>query len=145
MLVYYNVDTENGINNQSQSRLSAFISLIHAIELTCQLLFFWSNKDRIVRQAGLSNLGEKPLSDVHFLNLWIEEFNLINWIIMTRRFGKHCVLHTEQLNICLDFIKSHQRSISWYPPLEIQPATTECRAETLPLRYGPHRTQAMPN
>ena len=35
--------------------------------------------------------------------------------------------------------------IPWSPPLEIKPATRECRAETLPLSTYPHRTQVKPN
>ena len=34
---------------------------------------------------------------------------------------------------CFDLIRSHQQCILWSPPLEIEPATTDCRAETLQL------------
>ena len=56
-----------------------------------------------------------------------------------------CAWHTETLDSCFDFIRSHQQSKPWSAPLEIQPATTEYRAETLLLSHSPHRTQVMPN
>ena len=45
--------------------------------------------------------------------------------------------HTETLNSCFDLIRSLQQCISWSPPLEIKPSTTEYRAETLPLSHQP--------
>ena len=59
----------------------------------------------------------------------------INWITMTGKSSKHCAWHTEPLHCCFDLIRSHQLCIPWSPPLEIEPVTTECRAETLTLRY----------
>ena len=41
--------------------------------------------------------------------------------------------HTETLDSCFNLIRSHQQCIPWSPPLEIKPATTEHRAETLQL------------
>ena len=43
--------------------------------------------------------------------------------------------HTETLDSCFDLIRSHQQCILWSPPLEIKPATTDFRAETLQLSY----------
>ena len=40
---------------------------------------------------------------------------------------------TETLDTCFHCIRSHQQYILWSPPLEIEPATTDCRAETLQL------------
>ena len=40
-------------------------------------------------------------------------------------------LHTETLDSCFDLIRSHQQRILWSLPLEIEPATTDCRAETV--------------
>ena len=37
----------------------------------------------------------------------------------------------ETLDSCFDLIRSHQLCIPRSPPLEIEPAVTECRAETL--------------
>ena len=54
---------------------------------------------------------------------------------MTRKSSKYSVRHTEPPDSCFDHIKCHQQCIPQSPPLEIQPATTECRAETLPLSY----------
>ena len=54
---------------------------------------------------------------------------------MTRKSSKHCVRHTEPLDSCFDFIRSHQLCIPWSSPLEIESTTTECRVETLPLNY----------
>ena len=46
-----------------------------------------------------------------------------------------CARHIETLDSCFDLIRSHQQCILWSPPLEIEPATTECRAKTLPLSH----------
>ena len=43
------------------------------------------------------------------------------------------VRHKEMLNNCFDLIVSHQQGIPGSLPLEIEPVTGECRAETLPL------------
>ena len=60
---------------------------------------------------------------------------IVYWINMTRKSGKHCARHTKPLDSCFNFIKFHQQSISWSSPLEIERATTECRAGALPLSY----------
>ena len=49
----------------------------------------------------------------------------MNYITMTRKSGNHC----------FNLIKFHQQCIVWSPPLKVEPATTECRARTLPLSY----------
>ena len=54
---------------------------------------------------------------------------------MIRKFCKHCVQNTDPSNSCCDLIKSHQQCILCSPPLGIKPATTQCRAKTLPLTY----------
>ena len=72
--------------------------------------------------------------------------NNVNWIMMTRKSGEHLfTAHTETLDCLFDLIRSHQRFISWSPSLEIEPATTDCRAETLQLSISPCRTQVTPN
>ena len=43
--------------------------------------------------------------------------------------------HTETLDNCFDLIRFHQQFILLSPRLEIEPATTECKAKTLPLSY----------
>ena len=43
--------------------------------------------------------------------------------------------HVETLDSCFDLIRSHQLCIPWSPPLEIEPATTGCRAKTLQLSH----------
>ena len=48
-----------------------------------------------------------------------------------------CTWHTETLDSCFDLIRSHQQYIPWSPPLEIEPTTTECKAETLSLIHQP--------
>ena len=55
-----------------------------------------------------------------------------NWITMTRKSGKHFHVTYGTLEICFDLIRSHQQCIPWPPPQEIEPATTECRVQTLP-------------
>ena len=49
--------------------------------------------------------------------------------------------YTETVDSCFDLIRSHQQCIRWSPLMEIEPATTKCRAETQPLSHCPHRTQ----
>ena len=44
---------------------------------------------------------------------------------MSRKSGKHCMRHMEQLDICFDLIKFQQQYIPWSPPQEIELATTE--------------------
>ena len=55
---------------------------------------------------------------------------LINWITATRKSGKHYARHMEPLDSCLDLIRSHELLKQWFLPLDIEPATTEYRAET---------------
>ena len=43
--------------------------------------------------------------------------------------------HTETLDSSFDLIRSHQHCMQWSSPLEIEPATTECRAEKLPMSH----------
>ena len=43
------------------------------------------------------------------------------------------VRHSETLDSRFDLIKSHLQCIPWFLPLEIEPATTDCRVETLLL------------
>ena len=63
-----------------------------------------------------------------FIILWIE----LPW---QENLANTCAWHTETLDTHLDLIRSHQQCILWSPPLEIEPVTTEYRAETLPLSY----------
>ena len=55
-----------------------------------------------------------------------------NWITLTRKYGKHSVRHTKHY---FDLIRAHQQWVPWSPLLDIEPATTESRAETLPLSH----------
>ena len=48
--------------------------------------------------------------------------------------------HSETLDSCFDLIRTHQQCIPLSPPLEIEPATTDCRAESLQLSISPYRT-----
>ena len=54
---------------------------------------------------------------------------------MTRKSGKHYVRPMEPLDNCFDLIRSHEQCILLSTPLEIEPATIECRAKTLPLSH----------
>ena len=49
---------------------------------------------------------------------------------MTRNSSKHPHATYRTLNSCFDLIGSHQQCIPWSPPLEIEPATSECRNRT---------------
>ena len=53
--------------------------------------------------------------------------------------------HMETLDSSFDLIRSHQQCIPWFSLLEIKPAITDCRAETLQLTTNPYYTQVMPN
>ena len=58
-----------------------------------------------------------------------------NVITMIRKSSKHSHATSATLYSCFDLIWSHQQCILWSPPLEIEPATTECKAETLSLGH----------
>ena len=45
--------------------------------------------------------------------------------------------HTETLDSCFGRIRSYQQCIPSSPPLEIEPANTDCRAETLQMSQQP--------
>ena len=70
-----------------------------------------------------------------YSTFWIEGLYYINWITMTRKSGKHFHATYRTLDSCFDLIRFHQQCIPWSPLLEIEPATTESRAETLPLGH----------
>ena len=61
-----------------------------------------------------------------FLSIGI---NIVNWMTTTRKSVEH--LRTLYGNSCTDLIRSHQQCIPSSPPLDIEPATTDCSAETL--------------
>ena len=42
--------------------------------------------------------------------------------------------HKETLDSCFELIRSHQQRIPWSPSTDIEPGTTDCRAETLQQR-----------
>ena len=76
----------------------------------------------------------KSSLDVHFLFL---SWGIILWIELPwpENPANSCAWHTETLDCCFNLIRSHQQCIPWFPPLEIEPATTECRAKTLLLSH----------
>ena len=59
--------------------------------------------------------------------LWIE-------LLWPENRANICARRLEILDSCLD-LRPHQQCIPWSLPLEIEPATTECRNETLPLSH----------
>ena len=67
-----------------------------------------------------------------------------NVITMTRKFGTHSHATYGKLYSCFDQIWSHQQCIPWSPLQEIEPPTTVCKAESLPLghRSMPHISDA---
>ena len=84
--------------------------------------------------------------------LW--RFFLVNWFAI-QAFSRYLIFysmfsenplntyarHPETLDSGFDLIRSHQECIPWSPPLDIEPATTDGRAETLQLSQSPYRTQ----
>ena len=85
---------------------------------------------------GLCNGLHVRLANLHEW-LWIE-------IPRPKNQANTYVRHTEKLASCFDLIRSHQQCIPWSPPLEIESATTDCRAKTLQLghRYISHTKNA---
>ena len=49
--------------------------------------------------------------------------------------------HTETHDNSFDLLRSQQQCIPWSPPLETEPVTTDCRAESIQLSRSPYRTQ----
>ena len=45
------------------------------------------------------------------------------------------IRHTETLDSCFNFIRTHQQCIPWSPLLEIESVTTDCSAKTLQLSH----------
>ena len=70
---------------------------------------------------------------------WMSLF-IVNWITMTRKYA----WHTETLH---SGVYTHQQCIPWSSPLEIESATTDCKAGTLPLSHQPtsHTSDAQKN
>ena len=107
----------------------------------------WNMEENLSSMFALSlSPHEMWFSFVQLMQLTLLSYSL-SWIELPRpeNPANTCMWHTETLDSCFDLIRSHQQCILWSPPLEIQAATTECRAKTLPLSHSPHRTQVMPN
>ena len=73
--------------------------------------------------------------DIYNIQSNLCKYIYINWITMTRKSSKHFHATDGILDSCFDHIRSHQQCILWSPPLEIEPATTESRAEKLLLGH----------
>ena len=54
---------------------------------------------------------------------------------MTRKSDKHLRVTYGSVDINFNVIRSYQQRISLYFPMDIEPLTSECRAENLPLSY----------
>ena len=72
---------------------------------------------------------------------WIKESS---WIELPENPANTCAWYTETLDSYLDFFMSYQKWTPLFTPQEIEPATTERRAKTLPLRRQPI-SHTMPN
>ena len=68
--------------------------------------------------------------------IFLVKNRIITWITINRKSGKHCAPHIEPLDSCFDLISPHQQCLPKSLQLKIERATTECRAETLPLNYS---------
>ena len=114
----------------------------------CNILVTWGT----IQQLWILMWTWKTTLDCEMLNspntLWVllTRFASITWnmtlkstlwieLPQPKNPANTCVWHMETLDGCFDLIKSHQQCIPWSPPLEIKPATTECRAETLQLSH----------
>ena len=91
-------------------------------------------------QSGQGNGGGKIFSTR--LRLWASIFSFLNrWIILwielpwTENLANAWARHMETLDNYFNLFGSHQQCIPWSPPLDIEPATTECSAETLPVSH----------
>ena len=58
----------------------------------------------------------------------MKHINIVNWITMTRKSGEH----RTAVSTLLGLISS---VIPWSPSLDIEPATSECKTETVPLSH----------
>ena len=56
---------------------------------------------------------------------------IMNWITMTENPANTYARHKENLDSYFDRIRPQQQCIPWPPQMEIELATTDCRAETL--------------
>ena len=83
---------------------------------------------------ALSTLECTMLLDLRGIILWIE----LQW---PKSPAHIYVRNTETLDSCFDFIRSHQQCITWSPPLQIEPASKNSRADTLQS----YRTHMTPN
>ena len=78
----------------------------------------------------------------------VTNFTYLLWIelLWPENPANTCTWHMETLNSCFDPIRSHQQCILSFPHLEIEPVTTECRAETLQVsQQSLYHKQVMPN
>ena len=75
-----------------------------------------------------SLLGQSTISRSSICELWIE------WLWPENSANLYA-RHTETLDSCFDLIMFHQQCIPWSLPLDIEPATTDCRAKILWLRH----------
>ena len=100
-------------------------------------------------QRNYYNLKGKDIRDVHFFFFFFFFFGrgIILWIRLPwpENPANTSARNTEALDRCFNLIRSHQQCIQWFPPLDIEPATTECRTESLTLTINSHRTQVMTN
>ena len=71
--------------------------------------------------------------DIHLFIFKLGNY-IINIITMNWKSGKHCAPHTVPLDSCFN-LRSYKQCMPWYNWLEIEPVTTECRAETLLLSH----------
>ena len=79
-----------------------------------------SSQVRVTSPHNISLMGRKYNYNYERRNWYIKLE-----ITMIRKSGTH--LHATY-GVLNDFIRSHQRCIPWYPPLEIEPTTTVCRS-----------------
>ena len=68
---------------------------------------------------------------------------VVNWITITRKKANTYAGHTETLDSCFEFIRSHQQYIPWSPPLEIEP--TIAKPKLYNWANSPYSSQVRPN
>ena len=104
----------------------------------------WYQKNSEPLDRSTENTPEfalHSLSNYHFINILFYIFflnrGIILWLelIWSENPENTYVQHTETLDSCFDLIRSHQQCITWSPPLEIEPATTDSRAEIPQLSH----------
>ena len=131
---------KTNIANLQHSKLHSRMYCFNYLELLYYKANITSLKSQHHSQEQLWKIASKSFIK-NKKKLWIRlkiDNKIIHFQIQlqwSENLANTCMWHTEPLDSCFDLIRSHQQCIPWSLSLEIEPATTECRAKTLPLSH----------